>query len=379
LEAGQLDHAHRWLLQSRPNFVVGEVPAFSAELQFIQLSQGKIGAAHDQYTTRGQVAILAKMVGEERYPLPFTPSRAHQKTLLIAEGGPGDEIRFASMYSEIEAGIEDLTVTCDPRLHTILRRSFPKIHFLPVRRYRRELYSDFVHNVFEERRRVRDPGLAMIIDDAVLDRVEEFQRVAYVMDYLPVLRRDYVDFRRLGQYLQTSPEAGSVWNERRREMFGDRVVVGLSWRSVLRSAARRRHYTEIGDWKRLFEDPRLALVCLQSRVTDDEREIVHRNGWELTIFDDVDQHNDFEATGPLMQSLDWVVAPCTTTLEFAGALGVRSILFSGSEQLTWRQLPDGSDVWHPSVTVELSHREKHSALEARSVADRVHAIIAANT
>ena len=60
----------------------------------------------------------------------------------------------------------------------------------------------------------------------------------------------------------------------------------------------------------------------------------------------------------MIQALDWVVSPCNTTLEFAGALGVRSILVARSEQLAWRRRPDGSDLWHDRVQVVLAHRER---------------------
>jgi capsular polysaccharide export protein len=51
-----------------------------------------------------------------------------------------------------------------------------------------------------------------------------------------------------------------------------------------------------------------------------------------------------------MANLDLVIAPCTTVLELAGALGRPAFLLSNSSELHWRKRPGTlTDVWHRSV------------------------------
>jgi hypothetical protein len=53
---------------------------------------------------------------------------------MVSDFGIGDEIRFASIYADLLARKPGMTITCEPRLLTMLDRSFPGARFLLVRR-----------------------------------------------------------------------------------------------------------------------------------------------------------------------------------------------------------------------------------------------------
>ncbi|HBH25818.1 MAG TPA: hypothetical protein DDX54_00215 [Rhodospirillaceae bacterium] len=65
----------------------------------------------------------------------------------------------------------------------------------------------------------------------------------------------------------------------------------------------------------------------------------------------MDQYNDLDGVAALMAALPLIVAPATTVVELAGALGRPTWLLSNSSELHWRKINDtGTDVWHHSVT-----------------------------
>ena len=48
--------------------------------------------------------------------------------------------------------------------------------------------------------------------------------------------------------------------------------------------------------------------------------------------------------------MDLMIAPATTVVELAGALGCPTWLLSNSSELYWRKIDDkGTDVWHNSI------------------------------
>jgi capsular polysaccharide export protein len=70
---------------------------------------------------------------------------------------------------------------------------------------------------------------------------------------------------------------------------------------------------------------------------------------KIINFTELDQFNDLDGVAALMECLDLVVAPATTVVELAGALGRPTLLLSNSSELHWRKREDGTDIWHRSV------------------------------
>jgi len=68
------------------------------------------------------------------HPFHFTKWKPYSKThklLVIGEQGLGDQIIFASMFSDLEEYADEIYIEVDPRLVSIFSRSFPKINFHP--------------------------------------------------------------------------------------------------------------------------------------------------------------------------------------------------------------------------------------------------------
>jgi capsular polysaccharide export protein len=264
--------------------------------------------------------------------------------LALAVSGPGDEIRFASTYNLLPSLIPHriFTLSCDPRLQRLFERSFPHIPFVPVRRLRTtdvidpEKYGDL-------------PGsdLIGVLDNRGMAALQEADQVALVTDFLHKALPDYDAFPGTA-YLTPDADAARAWAAR----LPPGPLVGLSWRSSLTSYARNEHYLTIEELAPLFAIPGVQFVNLQYDDCDEELAWVQAR-WPGKLWNppDLDQYNDLDGVAALMAALPLIIAPCTTVLELAGALGRPTWFFTNSSEAHWRKIDDkGTDVWHHSVT-----------------------------
>ena len=61
-------------------------------------------------------------------------------------------------------------------------------------------------------------------------------------------------------------------------------------------------------------------------------------------------NNDFDSVAALMSCMDLIIAPCTSVLELAGALGCKAWLFSNSSESCWRKInKEKVDIWYNNV------------------------------
>ncbi|WP_261845147.1 capsular polysaccharide export protein, LipB/KpsS family [Aliamphritea ceti] len=265
---------------------------------------------------------------------------------LIAIFGPGDEIRFASIYNIVMdvLGIDKLSITCSPRLYELFSRSFPRIKFVPVHRPR-----NFEKINLEEYSHVPGSDIISVINNAAVNCIEESDYFLFVTDMLHACLPSYEAFSG-EKYLTADIER---CNEFKEALPEGEFIIGISWRSSLTTHSRNEHYLSIEEISPLFRVPGIKFVNLQYDECDEELEWVEKQyPGKLINFSDLDQYNDFEGVAALMSCLDLIISPATTVVELAGALGIPTWLFSNSSEIDWRKKDsEGSDVWHSSVEV----------------------------
>lgn len=269
--------------------------------------------------------------------------------LVVACFGPGDEIRFASVYPKIHAlsGSEgSLEFTCDPRLFSILSRSYPALTFHPVARIRslsflsdfsayRDLPGSDLHPFFDAHgwRIACNKDAVILATDVIGDVIHDSKS----FDGRSYLRPDGCLIAKFRDYLRP---------------YSGRLLVGINWRSSITTFTRNEHYVAIEELLPVFEIEGIQFVNLQYDECAAELEWVEaRFPGKLLNIDGVDQYNDLESVAAIMSCLDLVIAPATNVIEFAGALGCKSYLLSNSSELHWRSIDSGRrDIWHASVS-----------------------------
>lgn len=278
---------------------------------------------------------------QDKYYDTAKPDNHGSSLLALAIYGPGDEIRFASIYNRLHGLLphNKLFVSCDPRLYTLMSNSFPAINFVPVARRR-------FHEIVDVNDYSDVPGSDLIgaLDNNGVKAVGEADQVMLVTDMLHIALTDYGDFSSKPYLLPNAQKAESY----RKKLPGTSKLVGLSWRSSLTTHSRNTHYLSIQELERVFSIEGIQFVNFQYDDCQGELDWVEeRFPGKLINLDEIDHYNDFDSVSALMQCMDLMVAPATTVVELAGAVGCPTWLLSNSAELHWRKIDGyGKDVWH---------------------------------
>ena len=267
--------------------------------------------------------------GRERLPegvRRWAPDDQGTCVLVYREQGVGDEILFASVYPDLIAVAPAVIVECDRRLTGLFARSFPDA---TVRAFS-----------FDPAR----GGETIVPPD--------FDRAIPAGSLPRHFRPDIASFPDRRSYLVPDPARVSRWRER---LAGHtRPIVGISWRSIVKTAERRLEYTQLREWGEILTIPGVTWVNLQYDDCERElREAERRFGVEVLRWPWLDLMNDFDEVAALTSCLDHVVAPRNAVAMLSGALGVPTTMMGNAWD--WSDLGTGRSPWFPSV--ELAVRE----------------------
>jgi capsular polysaccharide export protein len=329
----------------------------------VLLGLGKIRDGYTSFRDMARRRTLSVYLGERHRGSLVQAANHGGSVLIVANFGPGDEIRFASLYRQMRSicSNQEVTFTCDPRLHALFSRSYPDLVFLPVARARalsvkmdsqryNLLPGADLHAYFDNAGWAAATAAdnVVIVTDALGDVIED--RTSFIG--APYLRADSERIRSIRQRLLRMSEA---------------PLVGLTWRSSLRSHARNEHYLKVDEIAQFATVPGVQFVNLQSDECDDELALLNKIFPKQIInLSDIDQYNDLDGAAAVMSSLDLVIAPATTPFELAAGLGVETWLLSNSSELHWRKCPGTDvDVWHNC----LKHIEGERLGDKKSLVD----------
>lgn len=313
----------------------------------LRLQQGRLEEAYAEYRHRKVTPQFSETFGRKYLAIEKLLSRTGaQSGFVFPEGGPGDEIRYISLLDDIQAIVPDLTAACEPRLQTILARSFPRVHFVPVQRSRREFRSlDYFSRLM-----VRGAGAADCLNDTAVNIGKQSDVAFSYLDVLSELRPDRAAFPRRASYLKPDEAKMLRWKDFLGREGDDRNLrVALTWRSMLTNPLRDRHYLNVAHLKPLRDLPNVEFWVTQTGITLAEVAEIKAVLPNVHFPYGLDLRDDFEEQAAFFANMDLSIAPCTTHAEFAAALGCRTLFLTNMTSTLWRRNPDGSDVWHASA------------------------------
>src|SRR5262249_37410829 len=159
---------------------------------------------------------------------------------------------------------------------------------------------------------------------------------------------------------------------------GPGPYVGISWRSMIRTAERRLEYTRLDEWGPIRRTRGITFVLLQydqcEREVDDAEA---RFGVRIHRWRDIDLMNDFERISALMANLDLAIAPRNAVTMLAGALAVPTLAIGNVGD--WSECGTGQLPWFASVECLNRHVGDDWALVLAEAAERVRALAAGRT
>lgn len=223
----------------------------------------------------------------------------------------------------------------------MLRQSCPGVDFVPVRRHRANEFGW----KRDEPDRVAAGPLRSLLDAPALAVARSADSVLLGRSLPSAVRSGGLP---ASGYLTPSPEAEALVRSR----LGSRPLVGVVWRSEMRSPIRDIHYLTVRDLADLLPTD-VDIACLQHDVDDDElaalRGIV---GGDVIDLSDIDLRDDFDHAAAVVAACDVVVGIGTTIVELAGAVGTSTVMVQPTHFGTWRARPGtDADYWHDSVVV----------------------------
>lgn len=300
-----------------------------------------LGLIHKAFVRHGQAKYFhvldpypaVRML--DRLPVPTGGG----KLLVLSECFPGDEVRFSRLYSRIAArsGAVENIFACDPRLRTLLSRSFPDLTFVAV---------DKQHNIAC----TTDPSLwrelpemdcCRYLDNRGWKLAANVDYCITVMQTLPWVIEDYESLNGL-PLLRPDPVRRTEFMHQLAP-YRDKLLVGLGWRSSLTRYDRNLWSTRLATLEPLFRSDHVQFVCCQyDGCTEEEELFLNRLPPGSLLRPDIDQTNDIDGAAALYSCLDMVVTAPMFTSELAGALGIPMVIFSPVANASVFRVPEST-------------------------------------
>lgn len=280
--------------------------------------------------------------------------------LVLAYFGPGDEIRWASLYPKMLKLAEPAKVrfTCDPRLYSLFSRSLLQCEFIPSKRTRNITNAEDVTHI----NALPGSDLFRHMDNAGWQVACQSSHVSLQLDLIGDIVTSHNEIEGVS-YLIPDSALVEKWKNRidtdtlnKSSSFDVQQIkrrVGICWRSSLQTTARNQYYLDASNVIDIIESfPSVDFYCLQYDDCQNERlQIEQFLPGRFKYFDDLDYYDDFENLSALMVNLDLVISTGTTIVELAGALGIKTFFISTTAESDWRyKNAKGVDVWQNSIT-----------------------------
>lgn len=259
----------------------------------------------------------------------------HKRILLVMEQGVGDHLFQLGLLKQfIERTQSKIVLQVEPRLESLLSRSFPEV----------EVVLDFV------------------LDDENIDYWMPYADLGVMLDFNPNIQAV------CGPYLKRDPKLTSNWI---KKLPNDKLNVGFSWRSGLIDARRLNSYTYLGDWTSIIENQDINAICLQyGDITEDLKELP-QNLQKKLLIPDFNLKDDFESLALLIDECDLVFGPFTAPSIQAAAQGTETVIFNLKSGDRWSfgeslKYPEYQDRWYKNC-----HHIVFSQAEKMNLADRM--------
>lgn len=243
----------------------------------------------------------------------------NEKLMVWSEQGVGDHILFGSCLKDLSETVnpESIIFETDPRLLSLLQRSFPEINIRKNPRIKRDgsTYQTDYHKHIP-------------------------------LGTLPSFFRKTIDTYPGTSFLKTDPEWDTIWKKR---LDKTKINIGIMWRSGDINRIREKFYLGVNDLKGLLVDnKKINWINLQYECKEDELYfIADQCGIALSQWDDVDLKDDFEAVTSLIKHLDLVITPSTAIHALAGAVNTRTWMFCPHP--TWTTYGQNYYPWFNSI------------------------------
>ena len=242
------------------------------------------------------------------------------RKVLVPEKDLCGEAFNALFYASISREHQDVAITCDERLHKILTSNFDNIAFIPkAPRYRQKTEPERFNQI--------NCGLGDFLDNESFRQVRgaEFVVIDYNKHFSDKECRDGLEHG----WLRADSELMEMWDKKLRRGEGKKLI-GISAYSTVRSRIRDIHMIGVDYWGDIFGMRNCDFVNFSAAIDAKGCQQLERK-FNVTILNpEIDLYNDFDNLLAIMSILDYGVLPANNLMDFAAAVGLKTIVFSPS-------------------------------------------------
>jgi tetratricopeptide (TPR) repeat protein len=287
---------------------------------FSHLSTGRLREGWRRYDYGFLPTDLGSRTPKRHFQVPqWRGEPLGDKRLLIwGEQGLGDELWFFGLLNEALEHCHNVIVECEPRLVSLMTRSFPNV-------------------------KVRATNLSQMM----LTGLKDFDVHIPVGSLMALFRNNINDLKKLRPYLRPDPDLIVDFSERLAPFKGKKLI-GLCWRSGKMNVNRNSNYLPLDELAPLLKLEDCVFVNLQYGDCEEELSRVEQQlDISIVRWADVDLKNDQECVAAIISCLDTVVSAGTAVSRMAEFVGQETILFGPKGG--WTHLGQESYPWSSCV------------------------------
>lgn len=246
------------------------------------------------------------------------------KSLLItAEQGVGDEIMFASCFSNFQKyDSVEITVECDKRLIPIFKRSFQSFKFLE-RTYQRT-------------------------KDEWNDLISDYDFVIPAGSLPRFFRNSITCFEDNKAYLKPDSMLQKKW-KKRFNLIGKKPKVGIAWAGGVKNSEKQLETPSLEKWLEILKRDCHLINIQYGDHSEELSQLKDNNGIDIHHWDDVDPLTNLEDHFAQISELDLVISYSNSAIHVAGSVGIKSwVLLPFSPDFRWL-FNENKSIWYDNM------------------------------
>ncbi len=222
--------------------------------------------------------------------------------VLYAEQGIGDLLVQLLSLQYIECK-QNITLICDKRLHSLLKRSFPNLNMIDMTTIENDI------NAF---RSFRHPRFLN-------------QHTGALPQILKLPRLDDPNFR--NPILKPNPERALQYKQYLQKKFKNKKLVGIAWTTKNPNTAYKS--INLADMVPAVERPEIQLINLQFGLDlNISEKFKYLDQFNIFAVKDLNLWEDIDGVIALISILDLVITSSNSNVQFAGSVGTRTIVLT---------------------------------------------------